>query len=90
MYKCEICGKSYENLEDRIYCETKCFEERKVAEEKLKQEKLNAERETRRVEVEEAQANYLKLLKEYVDDYGIFSSRHSSTTFPHWTDYFLY
>ena len=86
MYKCEICGNSYENLEDRIDCEVKCLEARKVAEEKRKQAERDAEKETRRAEVEAAQQKYLDLLSKYVEDYGIFSV---NNIFPHWTDYFL-
>lgn len=89
MYKCEICGKSYEELEGRIECETKCFKERKAAEEKRKEAELAAKKEARRAEVEAAQKNYLELLEKYVEDYGIFSTKNAGI-FPHWTDYFLY
>jgi hypothetical protein len=33
MYTCAICGKSYEFVEDRVDCESKCIVARKKAEE---------------------------------------------------------
>lgn len=70
MYKCGICGKEYENIEDRIACETKCLHDRKVAEEKCKQMKLEKEKETRRKEVQMAWDHYSDLLKAFIEDYG--------------------
>lgn len=86
MYKCEICGHSYENLEDRIDCEVKCLRDRKIAEENRKKIELEEKKEARRAEVEAAQKKYLELLEAYIKDYGVFSS---NNIFPHWTDYFL-
>ena len=57
MYKCEICGKEYENIEDRVACETKCLHDRKVAEEKRKKIKLEQEKETRKQEIQIALGN---------------------------------
>lgn len=70
MYKCGICGKEYENIEDRIACETKCLHDRKVAEEKRKKMKLEQEKETRRKEVQMAWDHYSDLLKAFIEDYG--------------------
>lgn len=89
MYKCEICGKTYENLEERIGCEVKCLEDRKIAEEKRKVAELEVKKAERRAEVEAAQKKYLELLAKYVEDYGMFSTKNTGI-FPHWTDYFLY
>lgn len=70
MYKCGICGREYENIEDRIACETKCLHDRKVAEEKRKKMKLEQEKETRRKEVQMAWDHYSDLLKAFIEDYG--------------------
>ena len=70
MYKCEICGKEYENIEDRVACETKCLHDRKVAEEKRKKMKLEQEKETRKKEVQMAWGHYSDLLKAFIEDYG--------------------
>ena len=53
MYVCAIYGKSYEHVEDRIACETKCRKKRKAAEE-IAQKK--AEEEKRRKEKERQEA----------------------------------
>ena len=50
MYKCEICGKTYEELANRIECETKCLKALKEEEEELKR----AEYENNRIESAEA------------------------------------
>ena len=89
MYKCEICNNTYENLEERIACETKCLADRKIAEEKRKKAELEEKKEARKAEVAEAQKKYLELLEAYVEDYGMFSLEMSGGIFPHWTDYFL-
>ena len=47
MYVCAICGKSYEHVEDRIACETKCLKKRKAAEERAKKEKIRRDLEKR-------------------------------------------
>lgn len=42
MYKCRICGKQYDNLEEVIQCETDCFMKLQEKEEKEEQEnKIN-------------------------------------------------
>lgn len=39
MYTCAVCGKSYDAIEDRVNCESKCLAElKKVSEEKKKNE----------------------------------------------------
>lgn len=90
MYKCEICNKEYENIKDRVECETKCLKERELAEEKRKAAELEAKKESRKAEVEMAFENYMELLNKYIEDYGIYSSRKCSSLFPHWTDFFTY
>lgn len=44
MYECAVCGKSYEHIEDRIECETKCVAERKKIEEEKKRNEHEAKR----------------------------------------------
>ena len=91
MYKCEICNKEYENIKDRVVCETNCLKERELAEEKRKAAELEAKKESRKAEVEMAYENYVELLRNYVEDYGVYSSRKcSSSLFPRWTDFFTY
>ena len=72
MYKCEICGKEYENIEERVACETKCLHDRKVAEEKRKKIKLEQEKETRKQEIQMAANHYNDLLTAFMKDYGTY------------------
>ena len=52
IYVCGICGKPYSNIKERMECESKCYEERKKAEEALKKQKLVKERDARKEEIE--------------------------------------
>lgn len=80
MFKCEICGKEYEELANRIECETKCFKELKEAEEELKK----ADYENRRVKSAEAidEALYIvdKMLKDHVKEFKSFALNNN---YPH-------
>lgn len=82
MYKCEICGKEYENIEDRVACETKCLHDRKVAEEKRKKMKLEQEKETRKKEIQMAWDHYSDLFKAFTEDYGSYPTMRNETNAP--------
>ena len=69
-YNCEICGKMYDELKDRIECETKCFKQqaenaKKAAEAKKKEEKMASE-----AKVTAAFDAAYKLRDEHVAKYG--------------------
>ena len=69
-YKCGICNKSYDNVEDRMKCECKCYDERKAAEEEKKKLELEESKKERKAEVDAAYRNYLELRSAYLKDYG--------------------
>ena len=69
-YYCGICNKSYDNIEDRMACEHKCYTERKAAEEEKKKRELEVAKQERKAKVDAAYRNYLELRSEYVKDYG--------------------
>lgn len=71
-FKCAICGKEFEDVEERIHCETTCLHQRKEAEAKKKELELQAERNKRMCEVHLAYENYLELKNEFVKDYGFY------------------
>ena len=73
-YMCDVCGKTYETVEERNACETKCLAERAKAEAKRKEEELRKEKETRKKEIEDALDHYNALLKAYIKDYGSYSA----------------
>ena len=69
-YYCGICNKSYDNIEDRMACECKCYEKRKQAEEEKRKNELAEAKNARREEVDAAYRNYLELRSAYLKDYG--------------------
>lgn len=67
MFKCEICGKTYSILEERINCETNCFT--KMTAEKTiseKEEKIRRQNE-RKIHLQ----NRLKELSDEIEQLGI-------------------
>lgn len=71
VYRCAICNKGHDTIEERIACETKCLKERNEAEEKREQIILEREKNVRMQEIRETYDRYLYMLEEYVCDYGI-------------------
>ena len=77
-YACGICGKSYDNIADRITCETKCLDERTKAEEAMRRQKLELEKEARKKEIENMYSDLHDAISEYVKDYGAINLRNCS------------
>ena len=75
LYICPYCKGAHETPGGLARCILDCEEKKKVEEEKAKKAKLDAEKETRKKEVDDALQNYKKLLAAYMDDYGIYSFR---------------
>lgn len=69
-YKCAICGEIYDEIKDRMKCESACL--RKQAEEakKAAEEKRKIEQAARKAEVDAAMDKAIALEKAYVKDYG--------------------
>lgn len=71
-YKCAICGKEFDNIQDRAKCELTCLkkqeEDKKLAAEKKKKEEHDA----RKKEVDEAVARAEELKRKYIQDYGVY------------------
>lgn len=72
-YECGICNKSYDNIEDRMACEYKCYTEHKAEEEKRKKAELEKAKEARKEEVDLAYKKYLELRGAYLKDYGSYA-----------------
>lgn len=72
-YKCEICGSTYELIEERISCETACLKKQKEEEKRIAKEKLNAEKTARQQAVSDALDDVYALVSKYVEDYGSFT-----------------
>ena len=69
-YRCAICGKSYDTIDERVTCETKCLAARKKAQVELKKKKLEEEKATRKAEIEKKYKELSALVNDYCKDYG--------------------
>ena len=70
LYKCSICGKAFETIEERNVHETKCIAERKKAEAALAKKKLEDEKNTRKEEIDKKYKELNVLIDNYIKDYG--------------------
>ena len=70
LYKCGICGKAFETIEERNVHETKCIAERKKAEAALAKKKLEDEKAARKEEIDKKYKELNVLIDNYIKDYG--------------------
>lgn len=75
MYKCAICGNTYDEIEERMHCERKCIKQKKEEMKKAAAEKKQAEQKARKAEVDAAINKASELLNKYVADYGKYSMK---------------
>ena len=71
-YKCGICGKIYESIQDRTNCEQSCLKKQQEEEKKAAEAKKKAEQKSRQQEVSAALDNAYALINKYIEDYGKF------------------
>jgi hypothetical protein len=71
-YKCGICGRAYNEVQERMNCEMKCVKIKEEKEKQAAEAKKKAEKDARKKEVDEAFKNLLKLHDAYVKDYGYY------------------
>lgn len=69
-YNCAICGKSYDTIDERVACETKCLADRKKAQAALEKKKLEEKKSTRKAEIEKKYKELTTLVRDYCHDYG--------------------
>ena len=70
VYHCAICGKSYDTVDERVACETKCLAARKKAQSEIEKKKLEEQKNTRKAEIEKKYKELSTLVKNYINDYG--------------------
>ena len=70
VYHCAICGKSYDTVDERVACETKCLAARKKAQAEIEKKKLEEKKNTRKAEIEKKYKELSALVKNYINDYG--------------------
>lgn len=73
MYKCAICDKVYESVQERMNCEMKCIKKQQEEEKAAAEAKKKAEKDARQQEVSAALDNVYALVNKYVEDYGSFT-----------------
>ena len=73
-YKCEYCNKEYSSPIERAKCEIACETRIKKEQEEKRKKELELVKETRHKEVEEAFEHYATLKREYIRDYGSYST----------------
>ena len=68
-FKCAICGKIFDDLKDRVACETKCIKQQEEAAKKAAEAKKQEEQQAHWAKVQEAKEYYKKLYNEYIENY---------------------
>lgn len=71
-YNCALCGKSYSNIIDRITCEQKCYTKQQEEAKKAAEAKKQAEKITRKKEVDDAIDKAMRLRNAYIKDYNCY------------------
>ena len=69
MYRCAICGNSYEHVEERAECEAKCIRERQEAEAKKKQLEHEAARAASEEAIYAALSDVNEMIAEHLRKY---------------------
>lgn len=69
-FKCGFCGKIFDDLKDRVACETSCLMLHEEAEKKAAELKKMEEKAARHAEVTKLINDARVALHKYVDDYG--------------------
>lgn len=83
IYKCGICGMAHSDIADRIDCETTCLAKQREAEEATRLLELEEEREFRQALIEEKYEELVRLVYDYVKDYGSLElSNFKNSAFP--------
>lgn len=69
-YKCAICGTVYEDLRERVHCESVCLKKQEEDAKKAAELKKKAEQEARHAEVTKLIDDACLALSRYMEDYG--------------------
>lgn len=70
IFKCGVCQKVYNNVEDRMRCESNCIQKSKDAARRMEAQRLLEEQKTRQQEVADSYNKYVELREAYLKDYG--------------------
>lgn len=76
MFKCAICGKTYDDVKARMECESKCLKHQEIEAAKAAEAKKQEEYMNSKAKVDEAFATAYKLRDEHVKKYGSYTYVH--------------
>lgn len=69
MYTCAVCGKSYEAIEDRVKCESKCVADRKRAEEEKKRNEYATKKRESEQAIDKALSSVNEMIAKHLKEY---------------------
>ena len=72
-YKCAICETIYDDLKDRVNCETKCIKKQEEEAKKAVELKKQQEHATRKADVDAKVKAAMEAVKKYNRDYGFYT-----------------
>ena len=69
-YKCAICGSIFDEIPERVKCESACLKKQAEEAKRAEEEKKKLEKAVRKAEVDAAIKKALELENAYIKDYG--------------------
>lgn len=72
-YKCAICETIYDNLKDRVNCETKCLKKQEEEAKKAEELKKQQEHAARKADTDAKVKAMIDAVNAYTKDYGFYT-----------------
>ena len=72
-YKCAICGEVYDELKDRVNCETKCIKKQEDEAKKAAELKKQQEQASRKSDADAKVKAAIEAVDAYTKDYGFYT-----------------
>lgn len=73
MYKCGVCGNTYEELEDRVACESACLKKKKEEVTRAEKLKYEADKKKHYEDTVDACKKADNMIREHIARYGEFN-----------------
>ena len=72
-YKCAICGEIYDELKNRVNCETKCIKKQEEEAKKAEELKKQQEHAARKADTDAKVKAMIDAVNAYTKDYGFYT-----------------
>lgn len=72
-YKCAICGQVYDELKQRVNCESKCLKKQEEEVKKAEELKKQQEHASRKADVDAKAKAFFEAVNDYTKDYGFYT-----------------